>query len=195
MKHLSFAMATLPYYVPSNFDDLARRGPRRKSLVRPESGWKFVLPIKQSLVMDPRIAPGTLRMIALLAGWSGGGRPLDTTLGIIGKHLGRSSRQVQRYLRDAAEEGYLYFRKVTNRMGYVIGLRIVLCKAAIFSQSKKQASPRSDKSFRDVSRRNQATTQESDTNKNILINTLSPDPFERRLIQICARNGIEIESG
>lgn len=195
MKPLSFAMSSLPYYVPPNLDELARTGPKRKSCERPPSGWKFILPLRQSLMMDSRIAPGTTRMIALLAGWSGGGRPVDTTLGIIGKHLGRSSRQVQRYLRDAAEEGYLYFRKVTNRMGYVIGLRIVLCKAAIFSKSKKQASPRSDKSLGGVSRRNQATTQESDTNKNILINTLSPDPFERRLIQICSRNGIEIESG
>lgn len=195
MKHLSFAMASLPYYVPSNFDDLARRGPRRKSLERPESGWKFVLPIKQSLVMDPRIAPGTLRMIALLAGWSGGGRPLDTTLGIIGKHLGRSSRQVQRYLRDAAEEGYLYFRKVSNRLGYVIGLRIVLCKAAIFSSRKKRDLQPVYGDSGLESRRIPATTQESDTNKNILINTLSPDPFERRLIEICERNGIETESG
>jgi hypothetical protein len=195
MKHLSFAMTSLPYYVPSNFDDLASRGPRRKSLERPESGWKFVLPIKQSLVMDPRIAPGTLRMIALLAGWSGGGRPLDTTLGIIGKHLGRSSRQVQRYLRDAAEEGYLYFRKVSNRLGYVIGLRIVLCKAAIFAPSKRSTPRRSCATIAPVRPENQATTEESDTNKNILINTLSSDPFEQKLIEICDRNGIEIESG
>ena len=48
--------------------------------------------------------PGTLRMLALLAGWAGHGAPLDTNLSVIGKHLGRSARQVQRYLKDAAEK-------------------------------------------------------------------------------------------
>ncbi|MEM9374654.1 MAG: hypothetical protein AAGA72_00430 [Pseudomonadota bacterium] len=190
MRHLSTALATLPYYAHTDVVSPLKR----KTNFRPPTSGKFVLPIRQSLVMDARMSPGTTRMIVLLAGWSGGGRPVETTLGIIGKHLGRSSRQVQRYLRDAAEEGYLYFRKVVNRLGYVVGLRIVLCKAAIFAPKRTKAPSQTSSNLAER-RRIPATTDTSDTNKNIFINRASEEPFDRKLREICERNGIPISSG
>ena len=72
----------------------------------PDKG-SFILPMKQSVMKDARLMPGTRCMIALLSGWAGKGKDLRTTKSIIAKHLGRSVRQVYRYLKDAARAGYL----------------------------------------------------------------------------------------
>jgi hypothetical protein len=184
MRHLSSSLALLPYYASPADNHL-----QRKKNIRPPTDGTFVLPINQSLVKDARMSPGTTRMIILLAGWSGGGRPLETTLGIIGKHLGRSARQVQRYLRDAAEEGYLYFKKVVNRLGYVIGLRIVLCKAAIFASKRKASTPKPA-----APRRIPATTYESDTNKNTYIFLSADDPLDHKLTSLGLVMGIPIQT-
>mgnify|MGYP000185500918 CR=1 FL=1 len=188
MPFLGHALKTLPYYVPPTE---IGGGLRRKQQIRPPTGFAFVAPLNQSFIRDARLMPGTTRMVCLLAGWGGNGRPIETTLGAIGRNLGRSARQVQRYLRDAAEEGYLYFRRITNRMGYVIGLRIVLCKAAIY----KRAKPRPPETKPLVSRRKQATTQESDINPILHIDRESADPLDRKLVQICDDFGISFESG
>jgi len=199
MKRLDFALGALPYYVPASFDEMACNGPKRKSLIRPPTSGHFVLPVRQSFVMDARIMPGTTRMLTLLAGWGGDGRSIDTTLGALGRKLSRSPRQIQRYLRDAAEEGYVYFRQITNRMGYVIGLRITLCKAAIFAPTTKK--PRSEAQdpceglHSPNVRRNQATTEESDINKNIYIKLESKDPLDAKLASLGSAMGIPIQSG
>jgi hypothetical protein len=185
MKTLSFALASLPYYAPPGFDELARLGPRRKSLIRPPTGFAFVAPLRQSLIRDPRLMPGTTRMLCLLAGWAGHGRPLETTLGAIGRNLGRSARQVQRYLRDAAEEGYLYVRQVTNRLGYVVGLRITLCRDAIYQPKKAPRPP--------APRRKPATTQESDIKPISFSKGADGDPLERRLMALCESVGLAYE--
>lgn len=197
MRSLEFALKSLPYYVPPSSDDMARHGPKRKSLMRPPTTGRFVLPVRQSFVMDARLMPGTTRLLMLLAGWGGKGRPIETTLGALGRNLSRSTRQIQRYLRDAAEEGYIYFRKITNRFGYVIGLRISLCKTAIFAAKKKAPkvkAPREWKdAFRSASRRKQATTQESDINKNIYIFLDKDDPVDKKLASLGESLGVPIQ--
>lgn len=195
MKTLGLSLKTLPYYVPSSFDEEASRGPLRKQLVRPASGFAFIAPIKQSLMRDARLMSGTRCMIALLAGWGGNGRAIDTTLGAIGKHLGRSARQVQRYLRDAAEEGYIYFRQITDRMGYIIGLRISLNRSAIYARRKSTAPKRQRSETGPQPQENRATTQESDINPTLYINPATTDPFELKLKAICERNAIPLQSG
>lgn len=198
MKQLSFTMASLPYYVPSNFDEMVGRGPRRKSLVRPSPNGRFVLPVRQSLVMDARLMPGTTRLLMLLAGWGGSGRSIDTTLGALGRNLSRSSRQIQRYLRDAAEEGYLYFRQITNRFGYVVGLRISLCKSAIYAPKRKAPDAQEQRPWVDNyaarGRRNPATTQESGINKNTYIILDRTDPLDRKLASLGECLGIPIQT-
>lgn len=195
MKTLTHSLASLPFYVPGAFDALAASGPRRKQLMRPPTTGKFVLPIRQSLVMDVRLMPGTLRMLALLAGWAGHGGPLDTNLSVIGKHLGRSARQVQRYLKDAAEEGYLYVRQRVNRLGYVIGLRISLCRAAIYAPKKERRVEADRRGFDPAQKRIiPATTDASDTNENISIRLEKSDPFERQLMGLCERLGLDYEN-
>lgn len=197
MKSLASSLAALPYYVPPSFNALAHGGPKRKSLMRPKASNRFVLPIRQSFVMDARLMPGTTRMLTLLAGWAGHGRPIDTNLSVLARHLGRSVRQIQRYLRDAAEEGYLYSRQVTNRLGYVIGLRITLSKAAIFATPKQRSAAKAESSFpaRDVGeyRRNQGATQESAINENIYILLDKQEPLDRKLLSLGSALGVPIE--
>jgi hypothetical protein len=188
MPFLAQALKSLPYYVPPSE---VGGGLKRKQLIRPPSGFAFVAPLNQSFIRDPRLMPGTTRMVCLLAGWGGNGRPIDTTLSAIGRNLGRSARQVQRYLRDAAEEGYLYFRKITNRMGYVIGLRIVLCKAAIY----KEPRPRREAKHQPQNGGKPDTTQVSDINPTIHIVLDRSDPLDQKLASLGEHLGIPIRGG
>ena len=199
MRH---AIGALPYYALNFCDaDTGDVTPRRKGLIRPEASETFVLPIRQSFVRDARLMPGTTRMLCLLAGWAGNGHAIETTLGILGRHLSRSERQIQRYLKDAAEEGYLIVTKVANRLGYIIGLRIRINPASIFAPRKSRDTARVQRAAvpgsepeegtcAPVSRRNQAPTQESDTNKNNIIFNRDASAFDEKLRAMCERNGI-----
>ncbi len=195
---MTHVMGALPYYLNAYNSDTGGVMPRRKGLIRPEASETFVLPLRQSFIRDPRVMPGTTRMLCLLAGWAGHGKAIETTLGILGRHLGRSERQIQRYLKDAAEEGYLYVTKVANRMGYIVGLRIKINPASIFAPARKpkpapdtgRGEMRIKPSHPSVTRRNQDTTQESDTNKNIIFNKGEDDPFTQKLRALCERNAI-----
>lgn len=164
--------------------------PRRKGLRRPETSENFVLPLRQSFLKDPRLMPGTTRMLCLLAGWSGTGRPLDTTLAAIARHLGRSVRQVQRYIQDAVEEGYLYYSKRADRLGYVIGLRIGLNVAAIFASKRAKRGQTEARSARKAAEI-QATTLTADTNEKIIFNKGTIGAYERKMMALLDRTGID----
>ncbi len=100
--------------------------PKRYYYQRPQDKGSYILPLKQSFIKDARLMPGTRCMLALLVGWAGKGRALETTQGVLGKHLGRSIRQVYRYLKDAAREGYLSYNYTKNRIGAITGIKIFL---------------------------------------------------------------------
>lgn len=199
LRHASCALGALPFFA-LNFDTGGGGAscPRRKSFLRPETGEAFILPIRQSFVKDARLMPGTTRMLCLLAGWYGQGRPIETTLGVLAKHLKRSPRQIQRYLKDAVEEGYLSFSKVANRFGYIVGLRIRLNRAAIYAAPRKRpaqaeegTSPSPARPMnRPLIRRNPATTDRATTNENLYITKPIDPVFEQKLRSICIRNGI-----
>ena len=128
--------------------------PRRYFLERPEDNGTYVLPIKQSFVKDARLMPGTRIMLALLTGWAGTGKPLQLTQGTLAKHLRRSVRQVYRYLKDAAREGYLRYAYTKNRLGMITGLQIYL-SFDLLRPTLKKRRPKPVKPDR---------TQASDTN-------------------------------
>lgn len=184
MKSLSQSLFGLPC-APLAYS-VAPGALRRKGLIRPPSSSTFVRPLRQSFVKDARLAPGTTRMLCLLAGWGGDGEAICTTLGVIAKHLQRSPRQIQRYPRDAAEEGYLFWCKTANRLGYVTGLKIWINASALFAPDRKR--PKREKASED--RRKLATTDVSDTKTSLYINRTNPDAFDRKLREICDRNGV-----
>lgn len=162
--------------------------PKRKSLRRPEETTRFVLPIRQSFIEDARLMPGSTRMLCLLAGWSGQGGPIHTTLGTIGKHLGRSVRQVQRYIKDAAEEGYLVYGYRKGRLGYITGLRIRLNPAAIFAPKRTLPKPR-PRVEAAVAQASQAATDPAHTNEKIFIQKTDDRSYDQQMIALCERNG------
>ena len=85
-----------------------------------------------------------MRMLSLIAGWAGTRTPavIETTQGILGKHLGRSTRQIYRYLQDAMEEGYLLYSYTSNRLGYITGIKIWLNFSAIRRQTRAGKRPK-----------------------------------------------------
>ena len=163
-----------------------RRVPKRKLIEG--NGWSstYVLPVRQSLATDARLMPGTIRLLMLLAGWYGAGETIQTTLGTLGRHLGRSARQVQRYIKDAEEEGYLLYSKRKDRMGYITGLRILPNAAAIFAPKGKRPAPKPQKMPG-----LEATTYESDNNENIFFNRTNTEEWNSKLRRIMKRNGID----
>ena len=85
--------------------DIEMHLPKRKRLEITQTNNAFVKPVKQDFVRNARLMPGTRCMVLMLLGWAGKEQALETTIGIIAKHIGRSARQVHRYLQDAIEEG------------------------------------------------------------------------------------------
>ena len=131
----------------------------------------YVLPIKQDFIKDARLMPGTRLMLALLSGWAGKGTSIETTLGIIGKHLGRCTKQISRYIDDAIKFGYMTKQYTKDKIGYITGLKLNLVFELIRpKQLKKQGqgnrayprtrqNPSKAQSF-------QARTYKSNTNGN-----------------------------
>jgi hypothetical protein len=122
--------------------------PRRFFWQRPEDKGTYVLPLKQSFIKDARLMPGTRIMLALLTGWAGRGEPLQITQGTIAKHLRRSVRQVFRYIKEAAREGYLTYAYTKNRLGMITGLKIYLSFALLRPNLKRKPGPKPEKPAR-----------------------------------------------
>jgi len=155
---------------------------RRKSLACPQDNGTFVKPLRQAFVKNPRLMPMTRIALTLLAGWAGHGDPIKTTVGIIAKHLGRSRRQVFRYLQDAAEEGYLWYSKTKDRIGRYTGICVRLNFAAIRYEKRKKPAETAEKL---------EVTEESDTKTTDSLFKKIDVEFERRIAAVCLRNGID----
>ena len=159
--------------------------PARKFTQRPEDNGSFILPLKQSFMKNARLMPGTRCMIALLVGWAGKGRDLSITQATLAKHLGRSVRQVYRYLKDAAEEGYLTYNYTKNRIGMITGIKIFLSFSLLRPSLKK--------------RKTSARTHVSDTNTFLKDNNIikpkteSEITFLEKINAIAKRNSISLE--
>ncbi len=113
--------------------------PKRYLYQQMQDKGSYILPMKQSVMKDARLMPGTRCMIALLSGWAGKGQDLKTTKSVIAKHLGRSPRQVFRYLKDAARAGYLTYNYTKNRIGAIVGIQVFLKFALLRPNLKKPA--------------------------------------------------------
>ena len=106
-----------------NFAKKARK-PHRLSLRAPAATQTYLLPVKESVIDDPRLSRGTLRFLLKLWRWSQGkSSTVRTTLGIVARQLGVSTRQVRRYHHDAAELGYiLQIGHRFGRDGMIVGM-------------------------------------------------------------------------
>ena len=137
--------------------------PRRKSLAAPIDKGLFVKPIRQAFIKNPRLTPMTRVMLTLISGFCGHSNTIETTIGVIAKHLGRCRRQVFRYLREAQSEGYLYYSRTKDRMGLYTGIRIMLNVAAI------RYTPRQKPGSTPKTAENQDVTYKSETNKKYIL--------------------------
>ncbi len=183
MKHLS-DIGRLAVLTPYSLEPTTKQ-PKRKSLEIEQGNNAFIKPVKQDFVKNARLMPMTRCMILLLMGWAGQEQSLETTVGIIAKHLKRSRRQVHRYLQDAIEEGYLYYSRTKDRMGYYTGIKLRLNFSALKPRLTKKVAPQS--------RTNQDVTQMADTNSNYIYkreNTPKEQAYINQLDMILRRNNI-----
>lgn len=148
--------------------------PRRKSLAVPIDKGLFVKPIRQAFIKNPRLTPMTRVMLTLISGFCGHSNTMETTIGVIAKHLGRCRRQVFRYLQEAQEEGYLIYSRTKDRIGLYTGIRIMLNFAAIRYTPRKTS--KSDPKTAEI----QDVTLKSETNKKYILNRKDdPDLWEK----------------
>lgn len=181
MQHLSLIGNLRVLNAPCSVKNKAKK-PKRKSLELHKPNFGFVKPVQQDFVRNPRLMPMTRNMVLMLMGWSGQEQPLETTVGIIAKKLGRSVRQVHRYLQDAVEEGILFYSRTKNRWGYYTGIKIHLNFFAL-------------KPIKPKKRRKQDMTDKADTNGNYIYireNTPQEADFMDKLRIIAARSDIDI---
>lgn len=184
MKHLS-QIGSLSGFMPYSMTAIETTAPKRKQLTVSVGNNAFVKPVKQDFVKNARLMPGTRCMILMLMGWSGKEQALETTIGIIAKHIGRSARQVHRYLQDAIEEGYLYYSRTKDRMGYYTGIKIHLNFSALKPVRTRKTYPQM--------RRNKDMTSMSDTNSKYIYKRDNTEPESRylnKLERILERNGL-----
>lgn len=156
MKHISRSLLFSPASIhgAGGLKTFAPVPESRSKAIEPVDNGTFILPLKQSFMKNRRIMDSTARLIALLSGWAGQGGPIETTQGILAKHIGKSVRQIQRILQDAWREGYLTYSYTKSRIGMITGIRIYLRFERIRGQKFVQM------------RRKPGTTQMSDTNEN-----------------------------
>ncbi len=186
MKHLSY-IGSISAFAPYLHDESVGQ-PMRKSLELAPSSNAFVKPVKQDFVRNARLMPGTRCMVLMLLGWAGQEQPIETTIGIIAKKLGRSARQVHRYLQDAIEEGYLFYSRTKDRMGYYTGIKVHLNFSAL--------KPRKSAKTRPKTAVHRGMTQESDTNNKYIYkrqNTADEQAFVNKLNSILKRNHLSTE--
>ncbi len=120
----------------------------------------------------------TARLVTLLSGWAGHNQAIETTQGILAKHLGKSVRQIQRMLQDAIREGLLSYNYTKSRAtGMITGIRIYLR----FSRIRRQ-KPSQSRSF-------SGATKESHTKTNLLLNT-KDKALEERLRSFSGALGV-----
>lgn len=156
----------------------------RAEAIEPEDNGTFILPMKQSFMKNRRIMDSTTRMLAMLAGWAGKGQALETTQGIVARHIGKSVRTVQRMLLDAWREGYLTYAYTKNRRGMITGIRIFLRLERLLKEKKPVTSARK--------RRNPGATFMSDTNRNIDIKREVDPEIMARLVRFAHSAGMKI---
>lgn len=186
MKHISIVGIMPTLLKPRQFERADQ--PSRKSLPLPLPSYQFIKPVRQDFVTNARLMPMTRVMILKLFGLNGKGGGLNTTVKALATQLGRSTRQVHRYLKDAMEEGYLYYHMRKDIRGYINGIRIYLNMAAIRTDEglRKQRKAKI--------RRNSDMTHESDINgKPDIKREKTPEEIEfiERSNQILINNGIE----
>ena len=147
----------------------------------------FIKPIKQDFMKDNSLLPMCRCMIALLSGWSGQGQAIETTRGILGKHMGRSVRQISRYLTEAVNAGYLTYAYTKDRIGRITGLKIYLNFSRIRPKPFKKKIPKSAETL--------AMPRKADTNGKYIYkreNTASEQRFLDEIDKITQRNHLNL---
>ena len=170
-------------YKPHFQDEIDPDRPLRKSMLAPPEQGTFVKPIKQCFIKNPRLSPMTRIMLTLLTGWAGKGGPIETTTGIVGKHLSRCRRQVYRLLKDAEEEGYLYYTRTKDAIGRFTGIKIYLNFGAIRFKTFHRKGELPEKP---APRRG---TLKSETNPKVLYNTNNDSELWEHLAKLAHTMG------
>lgn len=145
----------------------------------------FIKSPRQDLVKDCSLSTGARLLVLLLTGWSGTGQAIETTRGIVGRHLGRSARTISRYLQQAQEAGYLTIAYTKDLIGYITGLKIYLNFSRIKPPQIKKIAPQS--------RTNGAWSGMANTNSKYIFkrdNTKQEQDYQTKLNEILARNGL-----
>ncbi len=145
----------------------------------------FIKPIKQNLVKDNSILQGSRLLVMLLTGWSGQEQAIETTQGILANHIGRSTRTIQRYLKELSNIGYLSYCCTKDRIGYITGIKIYLNFNRIKPRLKRKVRPKTAAT--------RAATRMSDTNQKTIIKRKEEQQFIDKITQIAKRNHIPFE--
>ena len=100
--------------------------PKRYFYKEPLDTGAYIKPLKQAIVKDARLCPGTRLMLILLSGMDGAGSGISITIGTIAQQMGRCRRTIVNYLNDAIRFGYLSYSRTKSSIGYYTGIKVYL---------------------------------------------------------------------
>lgn len=192
--HSISSMYVLQNYMPASIEHESASVLRRKSYSTPEDRGLFIKPIKTAFVQNARLSPGSRLCLLLLTGWAGQETTISTTMCTIGRHLGRSRRQVFRYLKDLMEEGYLLYSKKKDRLGYITGIKIWVNFGAVRHKYRNHINRKKEEFSqhkRAKTERNQDVTYTSQINPKYFLNTPRDEILDHKLTRLAQAMGYD----
>ncbi|MBL0112555.1 MAG: hypothetical protein IPP42_17650 [Saprospiraceae bacterium] len=183
----SLSYAPVLKALPAYYDPEAVKPglPKRFFFNEPNDTGAYIKALKQTVVKDARLSPGTRLMIILLSGWAGAGKAIPTTIGNIAKNMCRSRRTVATYLQDAIRFGYLSYSRSKSRIGYYTGITVYLQFEMIRKAFKEQELPQNSKKMAD----SRDVKKPIETKNNIIINEQSDDELMSALARFALKAG------
>lgn len=183
----SLSLAPVLRALPAYYDPEAVTSglPKRYFYSEPTDTGAYIKTLKQVVVKDARLSPGTRLMLILLSGWAGAGKAIPTTIGNIAKNMSRSRRTVATYLQDAIRLGYLSYSRSKSRIGYYTGITVYLKFDMIRKTFKEPELPQNSKKMAD----SRDVKNPIETKKNIFIKEQSDDELMSALARFALKAG------
>lgn len=166
---------------------------KRKSYEKPAPSFQFAKSVRLDFISNPRLASGTKNLLMVLLTLDGNRSAyLKTTVTSLAKILHVSVDTIQRYLKDAQEEGYLVKWKRAGWRGMIEGVNIWLNHAAM----RRQEDCEKDRNRRNTQKNGRkpvAVNLPPINTKHRLKGEKSKEAlhFEQSLNDILRRNGLD----
>lgn len=105
--------------------------PKRWDEKEPKQTRQYANPMSTEYARDKRLVPQAKALLAVIRARCGKGTQTQTTKFTLADMMGRSTRSIQRYIKDLKKFGYIDVKTRTDRRGWYTGLVIKLTQKVL----------------------------------------------------------------